>query len=329
MDCMLRRRVTMKHAWFRALVLIAGVVMAGPAWAQDPVPSDGLPSGDEAIDAAIEAKKRYASGQKSVAQRQFVEAALHFEAAHSYAPSGVSLISAAIGWESANLPQRAADAYARALDEPGLRKAQIAHAKGRLEALERSLATLGVSGDEGIRVQLDDNVDVQVPARLHGSPGFHRLAVWSKGKIIGRRDMFLRLARPEATTVPWRDDPPPPPPPPPLAAAPAPEPPRVDPWKFVGGTLIGAGVASAAGGLFLQLSADETRAASARGGAPEAVAALRSTADTTQAYAFASWITAGVFIAGGLSLVFWPRGAEKTPLTVTPTAGGALVQTKF
>ncbi len=317
----------MKLAWFRALLFMAGLFAAGPAWAQDPVPTDGLPGGDEAIDAAIEAKKRYASGQKSVAQRQFVEAALHFEAAHAYAPSGVSLISAAIGWESANLPQRAADAYARALDEPGLRKAQTAHAKGRLEALERSLATLVVSGDEGIRVQLDDNVDVPVPARLHGTPGIHRLAVWSKGKIIGRRDLFLRLARPEATTVPWRDDAPPPPAPPP--PPPPPPAPRVDVWKFVGGAAIGAGVAGAAGGLLLQLSADGIRAASAQGSTPEATAALRSSAETTQAFAVASWVAAGVFVAGGLALVLWPRGSERPPVTLTPTVAGALVRTTF
>ena len=319
----------MKQTWVCALLVAAGIVLVNPAWAQDPSPPDTLPSGDEAIDAAIEAKKRYASGQKSVAQRQFVEAALHFEAAHAYAPSGVALISAAIGWESANLPQRAADAYARALDEPGLRKPQIAHAKARLEALERSIATLVVSGDEGIRVQLDDNVDVPVPARLHGSPGVHRLAVWSKGKIIGRREMFLRLARPESTVVPWRDDAPTPPPPPAPAPLPPPPPPQLDLWTVTGAALIGAGVSAATGGLLLQLSSEESRAAAARASSPEVATSNRSSADATQTYAVGSWVTAGALLAGGITLVLWPRRAEKPPLTVAPTFGGAFVRGSF
>jgi hypothetical protein len=302
----------MKHGWVGALVLTVAVLVSGSALAQEPGTDGALAASDEAIDAAIEAKKRYAAGQKSVAQRQFVEAALHFEAAHSFSPSGVSLISAAIAWESANYPQRAADAYARALEEPGLRKTQINHAKARLEALERSIATVVVSGEEGVRVQLDDNVDVTVPARLHGSPGLHRLAVWSKGKIVGRRDVFLRLGRPESVTVPWHEDvaPPPPPPPPPAPVAVAP-PPQPSPWKVVGGGLVGAGIASAAGGLLLQLSANDA------GG------------DIGQTYAVASWIAAGTFLAGGISILLWPRGSEKPPMAISPAANGAVLRSAF
>ncbi len=322
----------MKHSWLCALVLSVGIVAVRPAFAQDPVPGEAPPpNADEAIDAAIEAKKRYAAGQKSVAQRQFVEAALHFEAAHSYAPSGVALIGAAIAWESANLPQRAADAYARSLDEPGLRKPQIAHAKARLEALERSIATIAVSGEDGIRVQLDDNVDVPLPARLHGSPGVHRLTVWSKGKILGRRDMFLRLARIESTVVPWRDDAPTPPPLFPLTPVVLPRPaPVVDVLKIAGGALLGAGVAAAAGGLMLQLSAGQSRSNAGNAATPESAASFRSNADTTQSFALASWIAAGALAAGGITCLVFPRSSDTPALTVSPLAsGGAMVSGNF
>jgi len=315
----------LKFAYIRAVAFVL-TFAEGVALAQDPPSVDAQSISEEA---ALEAKKRYASGQKSVAQRQFVEAALHFEAAHSYAPSGVSLISAAIAWESANQPQRAADAYARALDEPGLRKPQLAHARSRLDALERSLATLAVTGDEGARVQLDDNVDVPVPARLHGNPGVHRLAVWSSGKIIGQREIFLRLAHLESVAVPWREAPPPrptpPPPPPPAPRVHA----EVDMMKVVGGGLLGAGLATAVGGVLLQLSADRSRAGSDRASSAEAAESMRASADVTQSYGYVSWIAASAFVAGGVALLLWPRGAEKPAATVSPTATGALIRAEF
>ena len=318
----------MKHTILFAFVTALVALSAGTAKAQDPAAEAA--NGDEAINAAIEAKKRYAAGQKSLAQRQFVEAALHFEAAHAFSPSGVALISAAISWESANLPQRAADAYARALDEPGLRKAQTAHARARLEALERSLATLVLTGDDGIRVQLDDNVVVLLPARLHGNPGSHRLLVWSKGKVSRSRDIFMRLAQPESMVVPSNDEVPVPAP---LVLPPSPAEPVVQPvtdiWKVLGGGLLGAGGVTFVAGTFLQVASANGRSASARATTPEAASVLRSNAQDAQTYGIAAWIATGVLATSGLTLVLWPRRSAKVSAAVSPTVGGACVHGSF
>src|SRR5262249_7964099 len=142
-------------------------------------------------DPAAEARHEYDAGTQAYASKHFVEAALHFEAAAAQRAHGVTLYTAALAWEQANRPERAAGDYARALAAPGLNAKQAANARDRLTTLERSLGTIDVTAPDGWRVQLDALTEVAAPARLHATPGVHVLTIHAPNKPIAKRDVSL------------------------------------------------------------------------------------------------------------------------------------------
>src|SRR5580704_17472642 len=125
-----------------ALLLLAALCASSAARADDTSPA---PAGD----AAQQARQQYQAGMQAYEAKRFVEAALHFEAAVVQRPHAVALYTAALAWEEANRPERAADDFARALDVPGLSASQAQNAHDRLAALERALGTLEVGARTG------------------------------------------------------------------------------------------------------------------------------------------------------------------------------------
>ena len=135
----------MKHRVFACVLALGALSLSRPAFAQD----------GAVADPAAEARTQYQLGSQAFSAKKYSEAALHFESAASFRPHAVALYTAGLAWDNANKPERAADAYARALDVPGLDAKQTATAKERVAALEKTLGTLVVSGGEGAKVQLD------------------------------------------------------------------------------------------------------------------------------------------------------------------------------
>src|SRR5688572_22296764 len=111
-----------------AFVVAAAVASTAPSFAQD-----------TSADPAAEARSQYQLGTQAFQAKKYSEAALHFESAASFRPHAVALYTAGLAWDLANNPARAADAYSRALDVPGLDAKQSATAKDRVAALEKSL----------------------------------------------------------------------------------------------------------------------------------------------------------------------------------------------
>jgi len=143
----------------RALAVAIGLAVAavsGAARADDP----------PAADSAADARQQYQMGTQAFSQKRYSEAALHFEAAAAFKANAVALYTAALAWDLASRPERAADAYARALEVPGLDTKQTNVAKDRVAALEKSLGTVMVTAPEGWKVQLDTLTEVPAPARL-------------------------------------------------------------------------------------------------------------------------------------------------------------------
>src|SRR5262245_50709110 len=89
-----------------ACVLAAGVATSGVAHAQD--------------DPAAEARTQYQLGTQAFQAKKYAEAATHFEAAAAARSNAVALYTAGLAWDLAGKNDRAADAYARALEVPGL-----------------------------------------------------------------------------------------------------------------------------------------------------------------------------------------------------------------
>lgn len=306
----------------RGIALALGIaLLAAPAHA------------DDAQDRAAEARQQYQLGTQAFSHKRYSEAALHFEAAAAAKASAIALYTAGLAWDLASQPERAADAYARALDVTGLDPKQTSTATERLDTLEKSLGTLAVTAPEGWRVQLDGFTEVMAPARLHGAPGVRTLTVRAPDKPIQRHDVTLeagRVATFDVTDEPERQievepvavvEPP----------EPAPlEPPREPFWstlRVVGVGVAGVGVAALGAGAVLGVNAN---------GAKDAYDAAPSRAAFDHASALETWtnvalVSGAVLAAGGVALIVLPLRSDSAGQRVEVGAapGGLVVSGAF
>ena len=311
--------------------LAVGLVMAAAslaparaAKAQEPTPAE----------AAAEARNQYQQGTQAFQQKRYSEAALHFEAAASFRTSSVALYTAGLAWDLASRPERAADAYARALDVGGLDAKQLGVAKDRVAQLEKTLGTVAVTAPEGWRVQLDTFTEVPTPARLHGAPGVHGLSVRAPSRPIERRDVSLEAGK--VATLDLKDEPkvvakapdPEPTKPAPVETAPAAPRPREPFWitrRVAGVGVAGVGLAALGSGIILGLNANDAMTAYDAGPTRESF----DHASSLQAWTNVALITGGVLIAGGAALVLVPGADAERRVTLAPAPGGAIVTGKF
>ena len=121
-------RMARRLAW---LFACAAIFAATPAFADDPDPS-------------VEARQQYQQGTKAFSGKKYADAALHFEAAAALKPSAIALYTAALAWDLARQPERAADAFTRALDVSGLDEKQTNTARDRVATLEKTLGAVDV-----------------------------------------------------------------------------------------------------------------------------------------------------------------------------------------
>jgi hypothetical protein len=292
-----------RHALTLGIVVALGLVCApGIARAQDPPPADS----------AAEARQQYQLGTQAFKDKRYSEAALHFEAAAGFRVNAVALYTAGLAWDLAAKPERAADAYARSLEVPGLDAKQSGVAKERVMLLEKTLGTLAVHAPEGWKVQLDTFSEVPVPARLHGTPGVHALSVRSPGHGIEKRDVAVEAGK--VTVLELKDEPQPAPevkpePKPSLPPAPAPVALQESFWtlrRVAGVGVAGLGVAALGATAILGINANE---------AGDAYAAAPTRAGFDHASSLQTWtnvalVSGLVLAAGGAVLVFWPDKTE-------------------
>jgi hypothetical protein len=288
------------RAWLACLVASSALLVATPSLADE--------------DPAAEARSQYQAGTKAFSGKRYSEAALHFEAAAALKPSAIALYTAALAWDLASRPERAADAYARSLEVPGLDEKHKNTAKDRVAALEKSLGAADVSGPDGCKVQLDTFTEVKTPAKLHGSPGPHVLTIKAPNKPVEKRDVTLEAAK--TILVDLKEEPKPEPkveePPKPV------EPPKQEPipprlahpyWttpKIIGVGVAGLGVAALGGALILGLNAKS--AESAYQDAPSRPAFDH--ASSLQTWTNVTLVAGAVFVAGGIALIVVPIGEK-------------------
>lgn len=300
------RRALLACALAFALVL--------PARAATAAPSD---------DPSTEARQQYQQGTKAFSAKKYSDAALHFEAAAALKPSGIALYTAALAWDLANRPERAADAYARALDVGGLDDKQTNTAKDRISALEQTLGTLVVVAPSDWRIQLDSFTEVPANnAKLHGSAGDHKLTIRETGKKVEHRDITLDAGK--QTPLELKDEPKPEPKPEETPAPPKPEPkpaeqlpPRLRNqfWntpRALGVGVAGVGVATLVATAILGTNANS--AADAYKAGP--TQAAFDHASSLQTWTNVTLVAGLVFLAGGVALVALPIGVDKSDRSV-------------
>lgn len=314
-----------------------GVVVLASAFAFAARP-EGVALAEEPVvaDSAAEARQQYELGTQAFSQKRYSEAALHFEAAANVKANAVALYTAALAWDLGARPERAADAYARSLDVPGLDPKLTATVRERIGALEHGLGTLVVTAPEGWKVQLDNFSETSTPARLHAAPGSHALSIQSPGRPVERRDVTLESGR--AKTLELVDEPAPvravvEAPPPPSEAEPPPPPPVLPPpppefWttrRAVGVGVAGVGLASLAAGVVLGTSANDARdsyvAAPSRAGFDHA--------SSLETWTNAAFIGGALLVAGGVVLVVLPTGDRAGGVRVSAGPGRVVVGGSF
>jgi hypothetical protein len=309
--------------------------VAGPARADEPAPADP----------AAEARQQFNLGTAAFKDKKFVEAALHFEAAAAQRAHAVTLYTAALAWEQANKPERACDDFVRALEVAGLTAQQAANARDRVAALEKSLGAVVVMAPEGWRVQLEGLTEVVAPARLHGSPGMHKLLVRAPGKPVESHEVTLaagqltHLELEEGSDAKAGLGP---------SSAPGPEQPSGDAgahpqrgaatqdgpapaaasasWrKPAGFAAIGLGVATLGAGILLGTQALDAK--DAYDAAPTQTA--YDHAKSLQSWTTVAFVAGGLFTAGGVVLVLLPEPKRTAGIVVRPTIGGATLGAAF
>ncbi len=283
-------------------------------------------------DAATEARLQYQQGSQAYQQKRFQEAALHFEAAASFRTNSVALYTAGLAWDSASRPERAADAFSRALDVGGLEPKQATNAKDRVAQLEATLGSVAVTAPDGWRVQLDTFTEVPTPARLHAGAGVHALSVRAPGKPVERRDVTLQAGRtvavelkdepkivpkaePEPVKPPPVVEPPPPPPPPPY-------------WitrRVIGVGVGGIGIAALGSAIILGSNANGAKTAYDAGPTREAF----DHASSLQTWTNVALISGAVLVAGAVVLVVLPDRSGEGRVNVGAAPGGAVLTGKF
>ncbi len=291
-----------------------------------------------------EAKKQFVAGTKAFSNGKFAEAATAFEAAAALKPNAVALYTAALAWEQASQSERAADDYGRAVELPAgsLTAQQESTAKERLASLEKVLGTLAVIGPDGTKVQLDQFTETVVPVRLHGTGGTHSLNVKLAGKNGEKREVLLdggqtqKLDLSPTPTVVKHNDETPPPQTKEVVVEKSVS--HFSALKAIGFTAIGIGGASAIAALILGISAQDAGDAYKRAPNHDAYVHANALAD----WCTGAWITAGVMVAAGVTLVLIPEKSgdaaakpeQKTEaanarLQIVPSFGGFVLKGTF
>jgi hypothetical protein len=293
-----------------ALTVLAAVcVVSGAAYAGD----------DSNL---AEARRLYNEAKKAMTEKRYKDAATAFEGASNIKAHAVALYTAAQAWELASEPARAADAYARALSTPQLSDSQAKRSGERLEDLQKQLGVVVVSGKDGTRVRLDDHSEFEVPAKLHGKPGSHELAITRADGSTETKKVDLSAgataevdaeAKPEPEAKeeePEKEV---------KLSEPAKHPVEVStsegPWKTIGYVTLGAGVAALAGGALLGMSAkdaEDTYKNSPTRATYDHAKGLESKTNIM-------FIAGGVLTAGGVGLLIW-GGPKKSKEKAVDTA---------
>jgi hypothetical protein len=299
--------------WCVALAALSMLFAVRPARGDD-APAAPTPPGDEAPRVTADeplmppsiisaARARYDAGVEALKGRRYGEAALHFEAAGSLHPHAASWYMAAVAWEEAFRPERAADALSRALGSPELDELTRERATARLATLETSLATLSVVAPDGWRVQVDNDTEVPTPARLHTFGGTHALRVTPADRAAFLRPVTLRIGTLTQIALVDTDG---------IVEAPpvAPverivvrtEPPPGALRRTVGVGVLGLGVATVITAITLGATALDARDAYRVSRTQEGYDHVRLLQGATNV----AWVGATLLVAGGAALVLWP-----------------------
>jgi hypothetical protein len=124
-----------------------------------------------AEDSRAAAGELFRVGAQAFERGDFRAAALAFEEADRRSPNAITIYNAGLAWDGAGDGPRAADGFREARSRGGLAETKDAHARERLDALERDLGLLRVSAPPGAIVSVAHVVRRPAPIVVHVVPG--------------------------------------------------------------------------------------------------------------------------------------------------------------
>jgi hypothetical protein len=263
--------------------------------------------GESASAAAI-----FDEAKEAFDRKDYTEAAQKFDEANRRAPRGQTAFNAALSWESAGEPARAADDYALALEDASLPHSASTHARARLTALERVVMTLRLESSSPARATIAHHKARALPATLHLRAGAQDLVVrFEDGRSLEQQiearageQVTLRVAPPAAPSQKPLATPPPSPPPRDV--------PDDDGWPAQRTiALVSGGAAVIALGAGFVLGAKGVDARDEFNASQQTDADARSRAVSLRTWANVSFTAAAVFAVSGV--VLWltaPRSSR-------------------
>ncbi|HEX4628584.1 MAG TPA: hypothetical protein VH137_07325, partial [Gemmatimonadales bacterium] len=229
------------------------------------------------------------------------------------APRAATVYNAGLAWQAAQDRPRAADAYQLALEMGALDPSFAVDARERLSALNRLLASIGVSAPIGDTVTLGHVQRAAIPARLHLEAGhYEAVCEASDGRTRTRAiDVQAGESFSFAFEVPPELAPGPPAPPPVIAEVKARGPERRPAWVAFAVAAAGVGVGAISG--VEALSARDAFVASglADAGAHDRAASFRAASNV-------GWAVA--VLGAGAGAWLWWRAAAQTQVAFGPGA---------
>lgn len=145
------------------------------------------------------ARERFTQARRDFEEGNYERAAQGFDAAYRIRPHASPRFNAAVSWDKAEQPARAADAYESALEMGGLQRDDAAEARTRLGALKKTLGYVRILEPVGALVSLAHVERAPVPVRVHVSPGAYTAVI--EGTDVGQASERIRVGAGEVVTV--------------------------------------------------------------------------------------------------------------------------------
>ncbi len=205
------RKIPLLPAIVAGAIAVLAPPAPPPAWAW-PQASEPSPEDKKA------AAKEFAEGQKAFKAGDFRHAAESFEAAYGHAPHHSALWNAARAWHKADEKTRAANLYARYLEEAPANTKDRNSATEALRDLSKQLGRFEIHASELEDVRVDDQPLEAGRNTVYVTPGAHLVTAKKGGKVVQKTETAQAGAETSVVLVappPEPEAPPPPPPPPP------------------------------------------------------------------------------------------------------------------
>ncbi len=236
---------------------------------------------------------------------EYERAARRFMRAFRIVPHADTAFNAALSWDAANEPARAANAFRLALDG-GLPHKARKRAEARLEQLRDKLGRVRVEAPDGSKVLVGDEKRT-APTLLYVEPGVHDVMVVLPDGTRRVRRIHAHEGGLDHVTIEGAGDK------------------SSDTLRTVGwASLIGAGVL---GGVSIALEARATTLRNDFNHSSRTDAKLRDAAVHGQMWATVGWVATGAAAVTGVALVLGTGSGPKTHVAIVP--GGLSVSRAF